>query len=54
MINRVGGEKVACGEASMPRPDDDSGNALDGLAPQATSTMTFVGLVSASKTAERF
>ena len=38
----------------MPRADDDRGDALDGPAPQATSTVTFVGFVSASNTAERF
>ena len=38
----------------MPGTDNDRGGALDDLAPQATSTVTLVGFVSASYTAERF
>jgi hypothetical protein len=62
-------EEVACREADVPRADDNRGKALDGwtsvlsgacapasrrAAAQATSTVTFVGLVRASNTAERF
>src|SRR5215472_11078874 len=54
MVNRAVAEEAARGQARVPRADDDRGYALDGVAPQATSTVTFVGLVSASKTAERF
>jgi hypothetical protein len=48
------GEEVAGGEAGMTCADDDGGGALDGSASQATSTVTLVGLVRASNTAERF
>ena len=54
MVNRPLAEEVACGEASMARTDDDGGRALDGPTSQATSTVTLVGLVRASNTAERF
>jgi hypothetical protein len=54
MVNPPLAEKVAGGQAGMARTDDDSGGALDGSTSQATSTVTFVGLVSASNTAERF
>src|SRR5215813_2010836 len=54
MVDRPVAQEVACGETRVPRADDDCGDALDGLAPQATSTVTFVGLVRASNTAERF
>ena len=54
MIDRPAAEEVARGKARVPRPDDDRGELLDDLAPQATSTVTFVGFVSASNTAERF
>ena len=54
VVDRPVAEEVARGEARVPRADDDRGNALDGPAPQATSTVTFVGFVSASNTAERF
>jgi len=45
---------VARREARVPRADDDRSKALDDRASQATSTVTFVGFVSASNTAERF
>ena len=55
MVDRPRGQVVTGGEAGVPRADDDRGDALDALRfPSATSTVTFVGLVSASNTAERF
>ena len=54
MVDRPVAEETARGEARVPRTDDDRGGVLDDLAPQATSTVTFVGFVSASNTAERF
>ncbi len=54
MIDRPIAEKVAGGKAGVPCADDDRSGALDGWASQATSTVTFVGLVRASKTAERY
>jgi hypothetical protein len=57
VVDRPVAEEVAGGEARVPRADDDRGNALDDpdpQIPQATSTVTFVGLVRASYTAERF
>ena len=69
MIYRLAAEEVACREARVPRADDDRGKALDGWtsvlsgarasgepprAAQATSTVTSVGFVRASNTAERF
>src|ERR1022692_4619259 len=54
MIDRPVAEKVARREARVPRADDDRSDALDDLAPQATSTVTFVGFVRASNTADRF
>jgi hypothetical protein len=54
VIDRPVGEEVARREAGVPRADDDRGGALDGVASQATSTVTFVGFVRASNTAERF
>src|SRR5207302_113711 len=54
VLDRTAGQEVACRETRMPRADDDRGDALDGLTSQATSTVTSVGLVSASNTAERF
>src|ERR1700722_1826000 len=41
-------------ENRVPRADDYRGELLGGLPGQATSTVTSVGLVSASNTAERF
>ena len=38
----------------MAGADDDRGDALDGWTSQATSTVTLVGFVKASNTAERF
>ena len=70
MIDRLVAEKVTRRETGVPRADDDRSKALDGrtsqcfrerarrasrrAAAQATSTVTFVGFVSASNTAERF
>jgi hypothetical protein len=51
VVDRPAAQEVACGKTRVPRPDDDGGGALDGLAPQATSTVTFVGFVRASNTA---
>src|SRR5581483_10117311 len=54
VVNGPLGEEVACGEAGVPGPYDDGGEALDGASAQATSTVTSVGFVRASNTAERF
>ena len=66
MIDRALGEAPAHGEAGVPGPDDDGGDVANGsrssldlaTAPstpaQVTSTVTFVGLVTMSYTAERF
>ena len=54
VVDRPLTEEVAGGEACVPGADDDRGGALGGLAAQATSTVTFVGFVRASNTAERF
>jgi hypothetical protein len=54
MVDRPVAQEVTSGEARVTRADDDRGSALDGLVPQATSTVTFVGFVRASNTAERF
>jgi hypothetical protein len=58
MVDRPAGQEVAGGEPGLPGADDDRGYPVDGLissrrasrraAAQATSTVTFVGLVSAS------
>ena len=54
VVDGPAGQEVAGGEARVPRADDDGGGALGGLRAQATSTVTSVGFVSASNTAERF
>ena len=54
MVERPLAEEIACSEPSMARTDDDSGGTFDGSTSQATSTVTLVGLVRASNTAERF
>jgi hypothetical protein len=54
VINGLTAEEVTCGEASVTRADDDRADALDGRSYSATSTVTSVGLVSASNTADRF
>jgi hypothetical protein len=54
VIHGLAAEEVARGQSGVPRPDDDRGGVLDGWSSQATSTVTFVGFVSASNTAERF
>jgi uncharacterized membrane protein len=54
VVHRPLAEEVAGGEAGMARADDDDCRTFDGSASQATSTVTFVGLVRASNTAERF
>jgi hypothetical protein len=48
MLDRPLGEEMAGGQARLPRADDDGGYTFDDTAFQATSTVTFVGLVSAS------
>src|SRR5581483_4373580 len=54
VVDRPVAQEVTRGQARVPRADNDRGGALDGWSPQATSTVTSVGLVSASNTAERF
>ena len=54
MIDRPVAQEVARGEARVPSANDDRGGALDGLTSQTTSTVTSVGFVRASNTAERF
>ena len=56
VVDRPFAEEVARREAGMAGPDDDRGDSLDDGArtSQATSTVTSVGLVRASNTAERF
>ena len=54
MVERPLTEEVACGEAGMPGAYDNCGEALDGEPAQATVTVTSVGFVRASNTAERF
>src|SRR6202044_1742758 len=51
VLDRLVAQEVTCSETRVPRPDDDRGGALSA---QATSTVTFVGFVRASNTAERF
>jgi hypothetical protein len=61
VIDRPFSETSARREAGMPGPDDDRGDLFDDSAPlrlstadQATSTVTLVGLVMTSNTADRF
>src|SRR5690606_4149872 len=55
VVDRPFAEEVARREAGVAGPDDDRGDSLDdGSTSQATSTVTSVGLVRASNTAERF
>ena len=54
MVDRTVGEEMTRGQASVARADNDRGSAFDGGFLQATSTVTSVGLVSASTTADRF
>ena len=54
VVDRPLGEEVAGGEAGVPGAYDNCGEVLDGECPQATSTVTSVGFVRASNTAERF
>ena len=55
MVDRPVAQIQTCGEAGVSRADDYRGNALDGSdSLQLTSTVTFVGFVSASNTADRF
>src|SRR5262249_1573469 len=50
VVDRGVGEEAAGGQPRVPGPDDNRGDALD----QTTSTVTSVGFVMASNTAERF
>ena len=60
VIDRALAEAAARRESGVPGADDDGGDAFDGglrsVTPtaQATTTVTFVGLVTMSYTAERF
>ena len=54
MVDRPLAEEVAGGEAGVTGADDDGGEALDRAALRRPSTVTSVGFVSASNTAERF
>ena len=58
MVDRARGEAVAHGQAGVARADDDGGVRMTalGFAAEAyfTSTVTLVGLVMMSYTAERF
>ena len=60
MVDRAVGEAAAHGQTGMASPNDD-GSSAQGPGPsdpalpgQLTSTVTFVGFVRASKTADRF
>ena len=53
VVDRARGEVVADGEAGMAGPDHQGGRAGHAGA-HPTSTVTFVGLVRMSNTAERF
>ena len=54
MVDGPLSEEAAGGEAGVPGADYNCGEALDGESAQATATVTSVGFVSASNTAERF
>jgi hypothetical protein len=54
VVERSLAEEVAGGDAGVAGAYDNSGEAFDGSTCQATSTVTSVGFVSASKTADRF
>src|SRR5215472_1409522 len=54
MVDRPGAKKMTRCQPGVPSADNDSGDALDSPAAQATSTVTSVGFVRASNTAERF
>ena len=61
MVDRAIGETLAHGEAGMPGPDDGRGNPANasdsrhgGPLAYFTETVTLVGLVTISNTAERF
>src|SRR5205085_12195931 len=51
VIDRAVSEAPTCRQAGMARADDDRGDAFDR---QSTSTVTLVGLVTMSYTADRF
>jgi hypothetical protein len=53
MVDRALVEEVADGETGVTRADDDRRRLSAGPA-QLTSTVTLVGLVTTSKTADRF
>src|SRR5262249_52341118 len=54
MIDRASGQVVAHRQAGMTGADDDGSDSLSHRRGQLTSTVTFVGLVMMSYTAERF
>ena len=60
MVDRAVGEAAAHGQAGVASPDDDrsyaggTGSSNPALPLQLTSTVTFVGFVMTSKTADRF
>ena len=54
VVDRPLTEEVTGGEPGVAGAYDNSREALDGEAPQVTATVTSVGFVSASNTAERF
>jgi hypothetical protein len=54
MVDRSFAENVTSGETRVARAYDDCREALDRAFLQATSTVTSVGFVSASNTADRF
>lgn len=53
VVDRATAEEVACRQPGVTRANDDGGHPHPGPA-QLTSTLTLVGLVITSKTAERF
>ena len=59
MVDRALAEEAARRQAGVAGSDDDRGDVFDDTAPRAaarqtTATVTFVGFVSTSYTAERF
>jgi hypothetical protein len=54
VVNGLPAQEMTRGEAGVPATDDNRGGVLDDSSFQASSTVTLVGFVSASNTAERF